>query len=118
MFICDKCEGVTFPQTPQGKKDWLAHIGAHKEGKAVARPSEPTKRSMSAAEIKAEKKEEVKKKPQKITLTYKWEGACKKCGNYVETLTIDAGQKEGETVAVAFCSVCKKQLAYRPVKKL
>ena len=119
-FICDKCD-QEFPQTPQGKQDWLLHRATHDapQGKVglTATKIEVVKKSMSAAEIKKEKAVE-KEKKDKLTLEYVWKGSCPTCGNYVETLEVDVGQPKGKTVVIAFCSVCKKQLVYRPVEKL
>lgn len=117
MYLCDKCS-KQFEQTPRGKQEWLAHRTSHSMrepdmGIPDVTATEIATRSMSAAEIRADKA-----KPKKVTLTYKWEGECSDCGNKVETITIDAGQPKGKTIAVAFCSVCHKELAYRPVEKL
>jgi hypothetical protein len=70
---------------------------------------------MSAEEIKAEKE----RKPKKVELIYRYQGECETCLVPVETLEIDVemGDKV-QHVCVAFCPNCKKQLAYRPVKKL
>jgi hypothetical protein len=108
MFLCEKCE-QEFPQTPQGKKDWLLHRASNDapQGKVP----------MSATAIKIEKAEE-KKKQEKPRLEYVWRGVCDTCGSYLETIEVDVGQPKGKTTVVAFCVTCKKQVAYRPVEKL
>jgi len=118
-FLCDKCE-AQFPQTPVGKSEWLEHRAEHKTGKAgKTATGEQIKKSMSAKEIKQQMAEEKKtRKAVKPKLTYRWEGECSGCFGVLDSIEIDAGQAEGKTVSVAFCSHCKKQVAYRPVKKL
>lgn len=117
-FICESCD-KTFPQTPQGKQDWLLHRAKHSDPSLGKAGETATGKSMSAKEIKAEQIEERKKrKPKKPNLTYRWEGECPGCYGILDSIEIDAGQEKGKTVSVAFCSKCKKQVAYRPVKKL
>lgn len=113
MFLCDRCD-KEFPQTPQGKQEWLLHRASHNQvtketGMAGGKP-------MSAADIKKQMIEE--KKKEKLVLEYVWRGVCPTCGTPSETIEVDVGQPKGKTVVVAFCSSCKKQLAYRPVEKL
>lgn len=107
MYLCEFCD-KKFPKTQRGKLDWLAHRAKHK-GQEIKAP--PTSKSMSAQEIKQEKK----KKPNPPKLTYRWEGECPDCYTYLDSIDMDIGDKY---VTVAFCAKCKKQVAYRPVKKL
>jgi hypothetical protein len=112
VYLCDQAGcNEQFEQTPIGKTKWLEHRASHNK------PVEPPTRSLSADEIKAMKVEE-KKKPEPLKLEYVWRGDCPECGNHVDTLDIDAGQEKGKTLAIAFCSKCRKQLSYRPVEKL
>ena len=107
MYLCDMCSDK-FPKTPQGKKDWLHHRAKHK---GVEIKTEPTAKSMSAQEIKKEKK----KKAVKPELTYQWKGECPTCYNFLESIDMEI---EGKFIVVAFCATCKKEVAYRPVTKL
>jgi hypothetical protein len=48
-------------------------------------------------------------------LTYKWEGACSTCHTPVATLMLNVGKL---LVSVAYCSVCRKDVAQKTVKPL
>jgi|WetSurSiteA1Bulk_404760.scaffolds.fasta_scaffold07010_4 hypothetical protein len=117
MYICDKCDR-TFEQTPKGKQDWLLHRANHNQEVDPGLGKIPPK-SMSATEIRVMKEAEAKtRKPKTPKLTYRWEGECPDCLGMLDSITIDAGQPKGKTIAVAFCSTCHKEVAYRPVEKL
>lgn len=118
MFLCDKCD-AQFEQTPKGKQEWLVHRAEHSQGNTAKTATEEKIKPMSAAQIREEKEKELaERKPEPIKLQYQWTGECPDCFTRLDSLTLEAGQKEGNVVSVAFCTKCKKQIRERVVKKL
>lgn len=107
MYLCEYCD-KKFPKTPDGKKKWLEHRAKH-QGKEII--TEPTEASMSAQEIKKEKK----KKAVPPKLTYQWKGECPTCYSYLETIDMEIDKKY---IVVAFCATCKKEVTYKAVEKI
>jgi DNA-directed RNA polymerase subunit RPC12/RpoP len=113
-YLCEVCN-KEFPKTQLGKQEWLMHRKTHNSPQGVVPETateQEVKKSMSAREIKDERK------PEKPRLTYQWTGVCGSCLTPLDSISIEAGQPKGKMITVAFCSRCKKEIAHRQVEKL
>ena len=89
-----------FPQTPEGKNEWIAHRGVCTGEPPVK--DKPVKKAT---------------KKKKLVLTYQYSGECSACNSPVKTLVVDVGGAN-KVMVVAYCQTCDKQTAYREVAKI